>query len=86
MILGWRCGTAAFLILALTGCACGKAHAATAANTDPVSLGQFGGWTAFTYKAPDTKVCYISAQPKSSQPKTGKRDPILSGFGNCRRL
>lgn len=78
MILGWRCGAAAVVLLAVGGCACGKAHAATAAtNSDPVTLGQFSGWTAFTYKAPDTKVCYISAQPKTSQPKTGKRDPAF---------
>jgi hypothetical protein len=74
MILAWRSGAAALLIIGLGGCACGKAHAAA---TDPVLLGQFSDWNAYTYKAQDTKVCYISARPKSSTPKTGKRDPAF---------
>ena len=35
-------------------------------------------WTAYTYKAPDTTVCYIVSQPKSSDAaKKVKRDPIF---------
>ena len=74
MILAWRMGAAALLSLGLGGCACGKAHAAA---TDPLLLGQFNDWAAYTYKAADTKVCYVSARPKTSAPKTGKRDPAF---------
>jgi len=74
MILTVRTGLAALTALALAGCACSKAHAQTA---EPTLLGQFSGWAAYTYKAKDTKVCYISARPKSSDPKSAKRDPAF---------
>ena len=74
MILAWRMGAAALLTLGLAGCACGKARAAA---TDPVLLGQFNDWAAYTYKAADTKVCYVSSRPRASVPKTGKRDPVF---------
>ena len=62
-------GVAALLNLAL----CGSAWA-----TEPTSLGVFDDWTAYTYKAPDTKVCYVVSQPKSSESaKKVKRDPIF---------
>ncbi|MFT3988391.1 invasion associated locus B family protein [Aestuariivirga sp.] len=75
MIPAVRTGLAALSTLALVGCACTNAHAQT--STEPTLLGQFEGWAAYTYKAKDTKVCYISARPKSSDPKTAKRDPAF---------
>jgi invasion protein IalB len=51
---------------------------AGALAAEPTSLGVFNDWTAYTYKAPDTKVCYVVSQPKSSEPaKKVKRDPIF---------
>jgi Invasion associated locus B (IalB) protein len=52
----------------------GAAHAA-----EPQSLGSFSDWNAYTYKAADTKVCYIVSQPKSSAStkKNSKRDPVF---------
>jgi invasion protein IalB len=50
-----------------------SAHAA-----EPTSLGNFEDWTAYTYKAPDTKVCYVVSQPKSTDSaKKVKRDPVF---------
>jgi invasion protein IalB len=49
------------------------------AAAEPTSLGGFTDWTAYTYKAADTKVCYIVSQPKSSSAskKNLKRDPVF---------
>ena len=58
----------------LTSCACGKANAQ---STEPALLGQFESWAAYAYKAPDTKVCYISARPRASEPKAARRDPVF---------
>lgn len=71
MILLRRTGAAALLALmvGMTG---------SARAVEPTSLGVFNDWTAYTYKAADTKVCYVVAQPKSSQAaKKVKRDPIF---------
>jgi invasion protein IalB len=52
--------------------------AGSALGAEPTPLGVFGDWTAYTYKASDTKVCYIVSQPKSSDAaKKVKRDPIF---------
>jgi len=52
--------------------------AGSALGAEPTSLGVFSDWTAYTYKASDTKVCYIVSQPKSSDAaKKVKRDPIF---------
>jgi len=48
-----------------------------AQGSDPELLGEFGDWAAYTYKAADTKVCYISSRPKSSEPAGAKRDPAF---------
>ncbi len=49
-----------------------------ALGAEPTPLGVFADWTAYTYKASDTKVCYIVSQPKSSEAaKKVKRDPIF---------
>ena len=45
---------------------------------EPTPLGSFGDWKAYTYKAADTKVCYVASQPKASKSsKTVKRDPVF---------
>ena len=64
----------AVALLVMTFCICGKAFAQTA---DPTLLGEFNDWAAYTYKAADSKVCYITARPKSSEPKNAKRDPAF---------
>ena len=52
--------------------------AGSALGAEPTPLGVFADWTAYTYKASDTKVCYIVSQPKSSDAaKKVKRDPIF---------
>jgi hypothetical protein len=44
---------------------------------DPTSLGKFENWEAYTYRAKDSRVCYIYAAPaKSEAAKKVKRDPI----------
>jgi invasion protein IalB len=69
MIPSRQIGAAAVLALAFNM----TAHAA-----EPTSLGVFNDWTAYTYKAPDTKVCYVVSQPKTSEStKKVKRDPIF---------
>jgi invasion protein IalB len=48
------------------------------AQQDPSPLGESGDWAAYAYKtAQGGKVCYILSQPKASQPKGAKRDPIF---------
>ncbi len=60
------------LALILTAMACGPALA-----EEPQSLGTFDDWAAYTYKAADTKVCYVSSSPKATEPKNVKRDPAF---------
>ena len=63
----------AVALLTMTVGMAGSAHSA-----EPTSLGVFTDWTAYTYKASDTKVCYVVSQPKSSESvKKVKRDPIF---------
>jgi hypothetical protein len=48
-----------------------------AGAAEPELLGTFDDWQAYTYKAPDTRVCYAVSSPKSSEAgKKVKRDPI----------
>lgn len=42
----------------------------------PTLLGAFKNWTAYTTGTGDSKMCYALAQPKSSDPKNVKRDPM----------
>jgi hypothetical protein len=57
---------------------CCLVAAGSAFSAEPTSLGTFNDWTAHTYKASDTKVCYVVSQPKSSEAaKKVKRDPIF---------
>ena len=65
-------GALALLLLGVAG-----VPVAWAQGGEPEPLGQFSDWSAYTYKAADTKVCYISSQPKTTEPKTAKRDPVF---------
>lgn len=61
----------ALLILAAT------CSAALAEGEEPKKLGTFKDWQAFTYKAPDSKVCFAFSEPKSSKSsREAKRGPI----------
>ena len=65
--------TGALALTIMTACV----SAALAQGTEPQSLGIFDDWAAYTYKAADTKVCYVSSSPKGSAPKNVKRDPAF---------
>ena len=56
----------------------GLATAAFAQTGDgPQKLGEFKDWQAFTYKAPDSKVCFAFSEPKkSASSRDAKRGPI----------
>jgi Invasion associated locus B (IalB) protein len=44
---------------------------------DPKKLGSFKDWEAYTYNAPDSKVCFAFSEPKKSEAsKKAKRDAI----------
>jgi len=62
-----RTGALALSILAL---AAGLARA----DSQPQQIGEFQDWVAYAYDAADSKVCYVSAVPKSTDPKGVKRD------------
>jgi hypothetical protein len=51
--------------------------AALAEGPEPDQLGVFNDWAAYSYKAPDSKVCYVSSSPKGTEPKNVKRDPAF---------
>lgn len=53
------------------------AGTAAAQNQDPKLLGEFKDWAAYTYKTSGGAVCYVVSQPKASEPKNAKRDPIF---------
>ena len=57
------------LLLALPGLA--------RAEGEPQQIGAFDDWLAYSYDASDSKVCYVSSTPKSSEPKNAKRDPAF---------
>jgi invasion protein IalB len=62
----------ALLLLLIAG-----PNMAHAQSQDPTSLGQFGDWSAYTYKTAGGKVCYAVSSPQGSEPKNAKRDPIF---------
>lgn len=68
-----RMKPALILAVCLTGLAAGPAWA-----EDPVSLGTFDDWEAFTYKADGAPVCYVYSVPKKSESgkKFSQRDPV----------
>ena len=47
------------------------------AHAEPAAIGSFKSWSVYTSGAGRDKVCYVLAQPKSSEPKKAKRDPIF---------
>ena len=71
MILEWRTSAVALTLMAAV------AGPALAASNEPQPLGSFDDWVAYTYDATDSKVCYVSSSPKSSDPKSTKRDPAF---------
>lgn len=53
------------------------AIAGQALAQEPTSLGTYSDWEAYTYKAKDSRVCYIYSTPKKSEAaKKVRRDPI----------
>jgi Invasion associated locus B (IalB) protein len=47
------------------------------ADDNPALLGVFTDWSAYTTTTPSYgKVCYALSQPKTSDPRTVKRDPV----------
>ena len=61
------------LALTLLFALAGAAHA----EGEPKQIGAFDDWLAYSYDAADSKVCYVSSMPKSSEPKNAKRDPAF---------
>jgi hypothetical protein len=56
----------------------GAFSVAPAQAVEPTSIGSFKDWEAFTYRASDTRVCYIFSTPKKSDAaRKVKRDPIF---------
>jgi invasion protein IalB len=53
------------------------AGAAIAQTQEPTPLGESGDWAAYSYETAGGKVCYVVSQPKESQPKNAKRDPVF---------
>ncbi len=47
------------------------------AEGEPQQIGAFDDWVAYSYNAADSKVCYVSSAPKSTEPKNVKRDPAF---------
>jgi invasion protein IalB len=72
MILMRSMGRAALLFTCLA-----LIPAALAQGQSPSLIGESGDWQAYTYKSSGAKVCYVVSQPKSSDPKAAKRDPIF---------
>jgi Invasion associated locus B (IalB) protein len=63
--------------LAAAMCAATLAFPLAASAQEPTLLGTFDDWEAYTYKAKDSRVCYIYSSPKKSEAgKKVKRDPI----------
>ncbi len=47
------------------------------AQAEPTAIGSFKDWSVYASGSGKDKVCYVLAQPKSSEPKKAKRDPIF---------
>ncbi|MBP2301615.1 invasion associated locus B family protein [Azospirillum picis] len=52
--------------------------AAPAAAADPRHLGTFKDWNAFAFDENGRKVCYMSSQPKKTEPAKAKRGDIYA--------
>jgi Invasion associated locus B (IalB) protein len=49
-----------------------------ASAVEPTSIGTFKDWEAFTYRAKDSRVCYVFSAPKKTEAtKKVRRDPIF---------
>ena len=68
-----RSGAVALTLSVLTA---GLAHA----ENEPKQIGAFQDWVAYAYDAADSKVCYVSSTPKSTDPK-GRLMPLID-LGN----
>ena len=44
---------------------------------EPTAIGSFRDWSVYSSGGGKDRVCYALAQPKSSTPKSAKRDPIF---------
>jgi hypothetical protein len=53
-----------------------------AADSGPTLLGAFKNWSALQSVSGDGRACYAMSQPKSSEPKKAKRDPIYFLINN----
>ncbi len=62
-----RAGISAVVLFAL----------AMPAGAEPTAIGTFKDWSVYSSGSGKDKVCYALAQPKSSEPKKVKRDPIF---------
>lgn len=50
----------------------------SAAAADPRILGSFGEWTAYAYKEPGGKVCYMASQPRKAEGDYTQRGDIFA--------
>ena len=47
------------------------------AENEPKQVGAFEDWVAYAYDSAESRVCYVSSSPKSTEPKGVKRDPAF---------
>jgi invasion protein IalB len=47
------------------------------AQAEPAAIGSFKDWSVYSSGGGKDRVCYALAQPKSSDPRNAKRDPIF---------
>jgi Invasion associated locus B (IalB) protein len=70
-MIDWR------IFITLTGVLAAAVPVRAQAPPEPTSLGAFQDWEAYTYRAKDSRVCYVYSSPKKSEAgKKVKRDPI----------
>ena len=65
-----RTGVLGITLLTLTA-------GASLAENEPKQIGVFEDWAAYAYDSSESKVCYVSSSPKSTEPKGVKRDPAF---------
>lgn len=70
MIQIWQTGAWALTLLTVVS-------GVAVAEGEPQQIGEFDAWVAYSYDAADSKVCYVSSTPRSSEPKNAKRDPAF---------
>jgi invasion protein IalB len=47
-----------------------------AAASQTRTLGKFGDWVVYTHDAAATRICFVSAQPRASEPRGLNRDAV----------